>query len=373
MLDQFSDTIDKLYAAAADRGRWQDALHSIEDLTGSVGAVIGFVPKTPGEVGFNLSGRFTAEQCATYSKDYQPICRRTHYMIEHPDLDLVYDGLILSEQEMSTDPVYDWFGQHDLRYFVGSGLAATQQHFVVWTLQRSPGQGHVQRSDMELFKLIKPHLSRTLALADQLGTLTSFDRFSSAVLDALPQALFALDRRGKVLFANAAATALVDAGDGLLDVGGRLQTTSNTEQALLDRLISEAAYVRSGSGDGWLRVSRSNGGLPYAVLVAPLSVSDEQLIAAGAKILVVVHDTASCRRASVEMLTSIYGLTDTEARIASALSGGHSVDSAAALLVMKPSTARFHLKAIFRKLGVGRQQDLVRLLTSLSMLSPPTV
>lgn len=99
---------------------------------------------------------------------------------------------------------------------------------------------------------------------------------------------------------------------------------------------------------------------------------DEQLLAAGAKVLVLVHDTAGCRRASIEMLTCIYGLTETEARLASALSGGHSIDSAAALLEMRPSTARFHLKSVFRKIGVGRQQDLVRVLTSLSTLAPPT-
>jgi DNA-binding CsgD family transcriptional regulator len=37
---------------------------------------------------------------------------------------------------------------------------------------------------------------------------------------------------------------------------------------------------------------------------------------------------------------------------------------------MQLATARSHLKAVFRKLGVNRQQDLVRLLTSLSSLTP---
>ena len=369
MLEQFSATINKIYAAAADAGGWVDALHSIEELTGSAGAVIGFVPKRC-EVGFNLAGRFTAEQCATYSEHYQPICRRTRYMIEHPELDVICDALLITEMEMDTDPVYEWFGQHGLRYFVGTALPETQQYRAIFSLQRSPTQGHVQRNDIELFKLITPHLARALNLADQLGTLRSHHRFSSAILEALPQAVFALDNQGHVLFANASATALLSVGNGLGCFEGRLRTRHPSEQPRLDAMIRDAALMPISAASGWSRISRVDGGLPYAVFVAPLNVADEELTAARAEVLVVVHDTSEHRCASVEMLTGVYGLTETEARLASALSGGHSLESAAVLLHMAPATARAHLKAVFRKINVNRQQDLVRVLASLSVHAP---
>jgi DNA-binding CsgD family transcriptional regulator len=65
------------------------------------------------------------------------------------------------------------------------------------------------------------------------------------------------------------------------------------------------------------------------------------------------------------MLTSLYNLTETEARLASGIAGGHSVESAAVSLHMRIATARSHLKSVFAKVGVNRQQDLVRLLSSL--------
>jgi len=376
MLDQFSETIGKIYAAAADQSRWEDALHSIEDLTDSAGVVINIVAKTEPEkssllAGPRINNHFSSAEIDEYNRDLLPLCPRVAAGIANPDLPMICDYMILSETEMKRDPVYDWFGRHDLRYFIGSPLGETERYRLMWSLQRTRSHGHAQAKDIELFELLRPHIARALALADQLGTLRAYDRFSSDVLDALPQAVFALGSDGRLLFANAAGIALVKIGDGLRDVGGRLQTTFGVEQERLDGKIREAAQEMAGACDGWLRVSRSNGGLPYAVLVAPLNVSDEQLTAAGAKILVLVHDTAHSRCASVEMLTSIYGLTETEARLASALSGGHSVESAAALLEMRPSTARFHLKAVFRKMGVGRQQDLVRLLTSLSILNVP--
>lgn len=138
---------------------------------------------------------------------------------------------------------------------------------------------------------------------------------------------------------------------------------------MLERLIRDAARLDMNASNGWARVSRPSGGLPYAVFVSPLRGDDEKLLAANAKVLVVVHDTAQRRGADRDMMVALFGLTDAEARLASALSAGHSLESASALLGIRPTMARSELKSVFRKTGVGRQQDLVRLLTSLSAVA----
>ena len=370
LIDQLSATNEKNYAAAADGSRWGEALHAIEDLTGSAGAVVGFVPKNEGYQGFNLAGRFTTEQCATYTEQFQSICKRTRYMIEHPQRDVIHDSLLISEQEMNSDPVYDWFGQHDLRYFVGASLTETREYRVVCSLQRSPAQGHVQGPDIALFKLLKPHLARAVIMADQFGTLRSRSQFSSAVLAALPQAVVALDAQAKLLFANTKARQLFAAGDGLELAASQIVTAARNEQGLLDRAIQEAIQPTREVSACWIRVSRPSGRSPYALFVSPLNLAGDGLTVDPVKVLVVVHDPASQRPVGAETLTSLYGLTETEARLASALSGGHSLESAAVLLHVQPSTVRAHLKAVFRKVGVNRQQDLVRLLASLSTAVP---
>ena len=173
---------------------------------------------------------------------------------------------------------------------------------------------------------------------------------------------------GSYSLPNISGRALLSASDGLALEGGRLKTAVLTEQSRLDSMIRSAIVPLGSPGSGWTRISRQSGRLPYAVFAAPLNVTDEELTSAHAKVLLMVPDTSEHRRARVDMLTEIYGLTETEARLASALSGGHSLETAAALLAMQATTARTHLKAVFRKLGVNRQQDLVRLLTSLSSI-----
>ena len=167
-----------------------------------------------------------------------------------------------------------------------------------------------------------------------------------------------------MLFANSAAAELL--GDGLSIEGGRLHVRAPNEQSALDaelRAALEMVEVRAGA---WTRISRPSGRPPYAAFVTPLRSQDEHLLSTQATILVIVHDPISVRAADPQMLISLYRLTDTEARLASAIGSAHSVESAAAFLNMQIATARSHLKSIFTKTGVHRQQDLVRLLTSLS-------
>ena len=368
MLDRFSATIQLIYAAAGGGATWSDVLVAIEDLTGSSAAVINLVPKAPQIAPKNLVGSISAENVAEWERDYMAMCPRVAAGLAMPHASYICDYMILSEAEMDRNPVYDWYKRHGLRYFVGSTLADTPRYKVMWSLQRSAAQGHAQRPEIDLVELLNPHLASAASLADQLGTLSSFAKFSSAMFEASPNGLFALDGSGTILFANSRAESCLKSADGLRSVEGRLVAALASETVLLDKLIRQATQIDYPAGGGWTRASRLNGGPPYAIFVAPLNVRDDELLAANIKVLVIVHDTGEHRKADSAMLAGVYGLTDAEARLASALSGGHSIESAAADLGVQVTTARSQLKSVFRKVGVNRQQDLVRLLTSLRAL-----
>ena len=371
MLEQFSATIDLLYAAAADASLWDRALSSIEALTGS-GVVVHLVPKSEPTPSLNLLGRcaqehFPADDVQEWSENLASACPRLAAGSRWPDAPYVVDYMILSEAEMDRDPVYDWYGRHNLRYFIGSTLAETPRHRFMWSLQRRSSQGHAQEQDIRLFQLLKPHVSRALAMADQLGTIQEMRRCTVDVLEASADAILALDVEGQVLLENSTARDLLATKDGLYLEAGRLRTGIASEQVQLDGAIIAAAQARGGRG--WMKVSRPSGGPPYALFVAPLSVGSAERTLAQAGVLVIVHDMASQSCANIEMLIAILGLTEAEAKLASALSAGHSIESSAALLGIRPATARSELKSVFRKTGVSRQQDLVRVLTALASVS----
>lgn len=373
-LDAFSNTIHRLYAAASDPGGWAEALRALEDLTGSAGATINFVPKDAADTGFVLAGRFSVDLCMEYARDYMAICPRTAQAFSRPDLEFAYDSLVMSEAEMDRDPVYNWFGSLGLRYYLGTRLPAVGNFHANVSLQRTPRQGHVQADDIALFKRLKPHVAQAVKLADALGSMSANWQFGMALLDAMPQGVFVLDQRGRLLFANRTGDRLLREKDGLVATERSLSAMLSRDAQRLDQLIQGALQLSTGTGHGgggWLRLPRPSGHLPYSVFVAPIVGEAAMATFGRPSAMIMVHDPESSAKLDPSVLRSLYGLTETEARLASALASGHDAASASHLLGITVGTARVHLKAVFRKMEISRQQDLVRVIGSLALAGVP--
>ena len=368
MLEQFSATLEMLYAAAADPTVWQAALRAIEDHTDSTGAVLNLVPKTAAALPICLAGSFSDDDCAEYAANYMWRCPRIAFAQNHPDIPVHWDHLILTEYEMDRDATYEWYGSHGLRYYVAGWIGGTESHHAYMSLQRSRRQGHVEPENVDQFKLVLKHMAQALALAVRLGTLDQQCRFDLALIDAMRQAVFALDGAGKVVMTNAKADRLLGEGDALVALDGKLQCRLGSDQARFDKAVAaalDAATIEHKGG--WVRIERTSSRRALMAFVAPLISPESPFGTMEPRALVIIGDAADALAIDEQALHDLFSLTQAEARLACALSAGHSIDSAAALFGVRPATIRSELKSIFRKTGVNRQQDLVRLITSLSL------
>ena len=370
MLDQFSSTIEGLYAAAAEPSQWGAALRAVEDLSDSAGAVIGFVPIQPGgEPGFVLSGRFSPEQCAEYARDHASICPRIAMAMRRPDIDIQYDALLMSETELDRDPTYRWFEKTSgVRYYIGAALSPVGGFRINTSLQRTRAQGHAQKSDLELFSRLRPHLDQALRLSNIIGTLSAERRIGLQALEALPHGIVALDAAQNILFANPVADRLLAAQDGLTRANGMLTATRLADARTLARLLGQAAS-NSGARGGWLRVARPSGRRDYVLFAAPLLVEDVLPGTHRPRALVAIFDLAARGRIDAAAVQAVFDLTPKEAEVATLLANGQALAAIAAQLRMSPETARSHLKTIFQKLEVNRQADVVSLLSALGRAS----
>jgi DNA-binding CsgD family transcriptional regulator len=370
LLDRFSLTIESMYAAAAEPARWGDALRAVEDLSGSAGAVIGFMPMQPtGEPGFVLSGRFSPEQCAEYARDYAATCPRIALAVRRPDIEIQYDSLLMSEAELDRDPTYHWFEKNSgVRYYIGTALSPVGGYRVDTSLQRTRAQGHAQKSDFELFSRLRSHLDQALRLSNVIGTLTTERRIGLQALEALPHGIVALDAAQNILFANPAAERLLAAQDGLTGLHGVLAAIRTGEARALARLLGQAG-TNSGARGGWLRVPRPSGQRDYVLFVAPLLVEDVLPGARRPRTLVAIFDLETRGRIDTAAVEAVFDLTPRETEVATMLANGQELAAIATRLRMSSETARSHLKMIFRKLEVNRQADVIGLLSALGRLS----
>jgi hypothetical protein len=321
MLEQFSATIEKLYAAAAGPALWQEALRAVEDYTGSTGAVLNLVPNTADGAPLCLAGSFSEDDCAEYAINYMWRCPRIAYGEAHPDVPIHYDSMILSEYEMDRDATYEWYGKHGLRYYVAGWIGATGTHRAYMSLQRSRRQGHVEPDQVEQFGLVLKHMEQAVSLAVKLGTLEQRCRFNLTLLDQVRHAIFALDDAGRVVLTNAKADRLLSAGDALVLFQGRLQCRLGSQQTSFARLITAArAPQEGGSRGGWTRIHSASGQKALVAFVAPLVRGEGLFKAFEPKTLVIISDPAETSVFDEHVLGELFGLTLAEARLASALS-----------------------------------------------------
>jgi hypothetical protein len=181
-----------------------------------------------------------------------------------------------------------------------------------------------------------------------------------------------LSARERVTAANAAAHAVMIRGLGVLTPGlvPRFDDPANAEALTqaLDRVRSHGAqaivkFDRSGDDGPCFAYVVPGRDLP-GLLGRPVQ-SLEDADQAFALVFPAAEETS-------RLWTSIrqsFGLTGAEIRLARTLRDGRSLKEAADDLAVSHNTVRNQLRAIFDKMGVKRQSDLIRALTELSALA----
>jgi DNA-binding CsgD family transcriptional regulator len=111
-------------------------------------------------------------------------------------------------------------------------------------------------------------------------------------------------------------------------------------------------------------ISRRPPSRPLRIVVTPFQ-SSEVLLGDRPAALVFFSDPDARGGSRASVLCALYSLTPAECRLTGLLVEGCELAAAARQMSMATQTARFHLKSIFRKTGVGRQAELVRLVWGL--------
>jgi DNA-binding CsgD family transcriptional regulator len=266
----------------------------------------------------------------------------------------------LTTHEIDRHPYYqELLAPHSLRWFAGVYLACGDDQWCL-AIQRSVAQGPFSSQETRRLAALSKKLGSAAALARALGfaraeaALEAFQISSSAVV--------MLDRFGQVLRANAAAERLLR-GDPRIE-RRRIVSADRDATAALDRALHAVLWNRSASAlmaPVPLPRPEKRPVLAYPIRLA--AVSADALAACQAVLVLVDPDERP--RPPEATLRSVFGLTAAEARLAMHLAAGVSLEAAADALGVSKGTARIQLKAVFAKLDLHRQAELVALMTCL--------
>ena len=263
-------------------------------------------------------------------------------------------------------PIYnEFFAPNGLQQAIGAKLVADEQGGVVVGLWRRAERRRFGAAELDVLAGVLPHLQRAMQMSRRLADVQITRDASADVLHRLRQAVVLVDACCRVMFANAAAEAVLTDGAGLHRAAdGTLQARRSAETDHLHRLVAGAANgARDGEigAGGTVRVSR-DAMTALSVLVVPLRTATDWLGTRQPAAMLFVSDPAEVAAPTPAVLRQDHALTRMEAAVALQLLDGHGLSAAAAKLGIAPTTARTHLNAVFDKTGTRSQVDLVRVL-----------
>lgn len=213
------------------------------------------------------------------------------------------------------------------------------------------------RENVALVAALAEHFRQSLRTQEALGRVSAASVFDNARW--FRHGLVLVSDSGLVRYANARAEAIFRSAQGLsISRSGIIHTACDADDAALHSAIWTATRSATRTGHS-LKCQRQQGLSPLVVHVAPTDSAHALLTIVSTDRPEVVDET---------LLTDLYGLTPAEARVARMIVIHEGLQTIARELSVSPATVKTHLLSVFRKTGVKRQADLVRLLVSLDPL-----
>lgn len=200
-----------------------------------------------------------------------------------------------------------------------------------------------------------------------IGKLQMNNEAMAAAVERMPFGIAIIDAYGHPLYANRVAKEILNHNDGLTAGRDGLQGERNGQVVKLKERIWRTEARQRGKKSELVRafaIDRPSGDRPYAVVVTPLRAQSHYFNNDRPAALVFFSDPETHPEIDPDKLSSLYGLTPAEARLATLLAQDLSLADAAEELGVSQHTVRTHIKRIFAKTTTERQSGLIRLLLS---------
>ena len=365
-----SHIVPEIYEATINPDHWDYVVTMIAKLTRSKMACIYYINKemefasTIAAYGLPQDQQISfGNQVDSFDNMFQSLSNSDSETPEfvqfHPE-----EGGILAA---SSDIYLDWMKPSGHFHAGGAQFLNNDTHKagVITLRQKAPGAW--DKGEIRVLNELLPHLQRAFNIHSEFTHLRLKQDALLKGLDRLVIGLILYNRQAKPVYINPTAKAIIDSHPALeLSEGDLLLTNAEDEKNLRKTIIDTAEIDPD---DSWkqsvaIGVTHPSVDAPLPLLVTPMHAHliTSDLDYEGARVAVFLSDPNLQQPISVESLVSVYHLTPSEAQVAISLANGHSIDEIASSSHHSTHTIRSQLKSVFRKTGVSRQSELIKML-----------
>lgn len=362
-LDSFNALVSDIYDVALDHARWPTLVQSICRVLDSRSGLIRVQDLHTKKVGTYITHGLDPVFRHKYKEHYVHIDTLIPAIARQPVGSVQQTAILMPENFFTGEFYNDYALPQGQAHTVGCVLTRNRSQLVILGLHRPDRKHSYQAHETALLELLLPHLQRAVRLSQYLQQLSGEVNATHEALHRLTIGVILVDAAGAPLFLNKQAEAVIAAGNGLTISRNRLQAPTWSETQTLHTLIFEAAQTMEKSGGG-MSTTAPGMAQPLSILVMPVGKEQAtgfQLDNARVAAALFIGSAGQQMEFSLDVLSQLYGLTRAEARLATALANGLSLEMMADRFSLSVHTLRSQLKSCFRKTGTHRQTELVKL------------
>jgi DNA-binding CsgD family transcriptional regulator len=355
-----SALIGRIYDCALDTALWPDVLEEITHLLNGRMADLSVINPLKGEI-----------QVVAYHNWPADMLERTQANMHLNPVTPVGLTAPLCDPLCSSRDI-DIEAFHNSRYwkstFADGGyydyilaiLVRTASSFGSWGVLGDKARGPFSDEDLELARLLSPHIRRSVEISGMLGNQRVEASTLKSALNALASGALILEPQGTIRFLNPPAQAELARGTLLRDSRNRLIGVTPDAVQLVARL---SAGTAGGSNRGHDVLLKDTAGRALQVSWVELDRDGGSL---GSPTLLLLREPGAELTTPLSNAAGFYHLTTGETQVLAQVLNGHTLVEAAEILGVARSTVKSHLDVIYRKTNTHRQADLVRLVMSLT-------
>jgi DNA-binding CsgD family transcriptional regulator len=273
---------------------------------------------------------------------------------------VIDQDIFASEREMARNPLYAHLEDYGYRWWAAIGFKAGPAPWAL-ALQRKKIEGPFGEEEVKALSPLSRHLTEAATLSSAVGRQSLLNVTNA--LRMMDRPALALGRLGIVLEVNDLAVPVFD--DSLRIHNRRLFAKDAAARQRLDELDDQ---LRTTPESVTIAVRpivvRREAKKPILIHVLPVSGAARSPFL-GARAVLVLEDLETRSHIDPAMLSHAFGITSGQARVASLLATGMSVEEIALQLEISVDTVRNHIKGMFARTGTRRQSELVILISRL--------
>ena len=327
----FSDLIGSIYDCALDPFRWERTLADIKDALDCHGITLTLSDLRYDRLLLQKAAGLEAsalEQLPKYAPEMH--ARLRDALASWPSLDEPHVvSRHFSPAYIETSPYFqEWARATGTVDTMALFLMHTPLHLAGLYLGRNVRQGLITDREIELGKLLLPHLRRAVTISNVLDIRTIVGERMAEALDALRCAVLLINEHGTILHANHSAEHMLDEGDPVHSAKGTLHATAPSAASELRSAIALAAGNEAGIGKTGLAIRLTEPDVPPLFAhVLPLTGSNFRTRLQPAAVAAVFIGAPPHAQDGADALAAALGLTPAENRLLASLFAGRTLVS----------------------------------------------